>query len=65
MDRLNQIGVLESSLAFKRTVGWQLASAEGLDTFAKQLLERAGPHREQVDPMFQLCRRGNECIQSL
>lgn len=65
MDRFNQIGVLESSLAFNRTVSWQLASAKDLDTFAKRLLERAGPHREQVDPMFQLRRRGNECTQSL
>ena len=58
MDRFNQIGVLETYPAFDRTVGWQLAFAKDLDAFAKRLLERAGPYREQVERMIELRRRG-------
>lgn len=58
MDKFNQVGVLDTYPAFDRTVGWQQAFAKDLDAFAKSMLERAGPHREQVERMIELRRRG-------
>jgi len=58
MDKLNQVGVLETCPAFDQTVGWQLAFAKELDSFAEWLLERRGRPREQVERMIDLRRRG-------
>ena len=57
MDRFNHIGVLETYPAFDRTLGWQQAFAREIDAFAKRLLDRAGPYREQVERDVDLRRR--------
>ena len=58
MDRFNHVGLLETCPAFDRTVGWQLAFAKDIDTFAERLLERAGPNRPQAERNVELRRRG-------
>ena len=41
MDRLNQVGVLETYPAFDRTVGWQQAVVGDLEGFRKNLVASA------------------------
>ena len=48
MDRLNEIGLLETYPAFDRTGGWQLAFAKDIDTFRARMEERVNREGLQV-----------------
>jgi hypothetical protein len=59
MDRLNQIGRLETSPAFDRSAGWRFVFAQDLDGFERSLAARGTPPAA-VARAIDLRRRGVE-----
>jgi hypothetical protein len=57
MDLFNTIGVLETTPAFDRTAGWQLAFAGDIDGFRENLLARGG-RGDRVEAAIDLRSRG-------
>lgn len=59
MDRLNEIGRLETYPAFNRTEGWRRALARDLEGF-RRVLESRGVGPDQVEAALDLRRRAME-----
>lgn len=58
MDRFNHVGVIETSPAFDRTVGWQAAFAGDLAAFRANM-ERNGAPAERIEAALDLRSRGH------
>jgi hypothetical protein len=58
MDRFNYVGVIETSPAFDRTLGWQYAFAGDLEGFRRNLEER-GARPERIEAAMDLRSRGH------
>ncbi|MDA0771167.1 MAG: hypothetical protein O2821_13255 [Chloroflexi bacterium] len=57
MDRFNEVGVIDTSPAFDRTAGWQMAFAKDIEGF-RQLVEGNRPYFPQIERAIDLRTRG-------
>jgi hypothetical protein len=64
IDRLNEVGVLETFAAFDQTGGWQSAFAGDLDGMRKWLEER-GRSPAQIEPAMDLRSRGHLAVSTM
>jgi hypothetical protein len=58
MDGFNDVGRLDTTPAFDRTVGWQNAFTGNIEEFEVNLRSRALRSEEQIDAALDLRRRG-------
>jgi hypothetical protein len=58
MDSFNDVGRLDTSPAFDRTVGWQNAFTGNIEAFEVNMRSRALRSEEQIDAALDLRRRG-------
>ena len=58
MDRFNEVGVLETSPAFDRTLGWRAAFAKDIDTFRNNLMSGRPSAGHSVESTVDLRSRG-------
>ena len=58
MDRFNEVGVLETSPAFDRTLGWRAAFAKDIDTFRENLAAGRPSAGHSVESTVDLRSRG-------